>query len=230
MIFIRFIILMLLGSAAMPIWASPCRQNDWQPTYVHDLTNPNDSGPYYVMPNGRFVALTGDWTNQSGPGMCCLYGIRDRRGFTDCQNYTRVQCGCDRKSMVNDTCRRFLSARGVASDSGSSSGGGSSSGSGSSGVPQSCMTTHGRFAFTGQVSGLLARYPEDSGRIVGELVNNRIDGYWVEGSSSRRCSSSRDGSHFWGKFVANMSGNGFSGMWSYCDDPVSRAWNGSDCR
>jgi len=94
--------------------ASPCRSNDWQPTYVHDLVN-NDGIPYYVMPDGSFVELTGDWTNQSGPGMCCLYGVRDSRGFTTCFDYTRVQCGCDLESAVNDTCRRFLALRGSSS-------------------------------------------------------------------------------------------------------------------
>lgn len=219
---IRSLVFLLLSTLALPIWASPCRQNDWQPTYVHDLTNPNDSGPYYVMPGGRFVALTGDWTNQSGPGMCCLYGVRDRRGFTDCQNYTRVQCGCDRESLVNDTCRRFLAGRGVT--------GGNSAGRGQGGIPQSCSTTYGRFTFTGELSGVLARYPDDSGRIVGEFANGRIDGYWVEGNSARRCNRSVDGSNYWGRFAADMSGNGFSGRWSYCDDPATREWNGSNCR
>lgn len=48
--------------------ASPCRDNSWQPTYVHDLVA-NDGIPYYVMSDGSFVELTGDWANQSGPGM-----------------------------------------------------------------------------------------------------------------------------------------------------------------
>ena len=87
--------------------ASACRGNSWQPTYVHDLIS-GDGIPYYVMPDGRFVQLTGDWANQSGPGMCCLYGVRDRTGFTDCFAYTRVQCGCDEQSVSNDTCRAFL--------------------------------------------------------------------------------------------------------------------------
>lgn len=97
---------------AAPAVGSPCRGNGWQPTYVHDLVNQDDR-PYYVMPDGRFVLLTGDWANQSGPGMCCLYGVRDSRGFSTCFEYTRIQCGCDLQSLGNDTCRRFLAERGA---------------------------------------------------------------------------------------------------------------------
>ena len=110
------IYLLLLGLIwVVPAEAGPCRHNDWQPTYVHDLLNPDV--PYYVMPDGSFVALTGDWESQSGPGMCCLYGVRDRRGFTNCFEYTRIQCGCDMESLVNDTCRRFLTWRGTTTQS-----------------------------------------------------------------------------------------------------------------
>ena len=98
--------------------AGPCRGNGWQPTYVHNLIS-GDGTPYYVMPDGRFVALTGDWTNQSGPGMCCLYGVRDPVGFTDCFAYTRIQCGCDAESVSNRTCAAFLAAVGASLGSGS---------------------------------------------------------------------------------------------------------------
>jgi hypothetical protein len=109
---IRVIVLLVVVAwSVVPAAGDACRYNTWQPTYVHDLVN-NDGVPYYVMPDGRFVALTGDWTNQSGPGMCCLYGVRDTVGFTDCFAYTRVQCGCDLQSLANDTCRRFLTMRG----------------------------------------------------------------------------------------------------------------------
>ena len=90
--------------------ASECTDNNWQPTYVHDLVAPD--GPYYVLPDGRFIKLTGDWENQSGPGMCCLYGVRDSRGFTTCQDYTRVQCGCGNGSWGNSTCAAFLTLKG----------------------------------------------------------------------------------------------------------------------
>ena len=111
-----FLLLVIVGLATGAAGASPCRSNSWQPTYVHDLVH-DDGVPYYVMPNGSFVALTGDWETQSGPGMCCLYGVRDRTGFTTCFEYTRIQCGCDLKSQVNDTCRRFLEMRGSTAQS-----------------------------------------------------------------------------------------------------------------
>lgn len=92
--------------------AAPCRGNRWQPTFVHDVRpGASDPGPYYVMPNGTFVRLReGDYVNHA----CQLIrqnGIRNRRGYTTCQQYTRIQCGCDNQSMGNNNCARFLRSR-----------------------------------------------------------------------------------------------------------------------
>jgi hypothetical protein len=92
--------------------ASPCRGNGWQPTFVHDVRpGAADPGPYYVMTDGTFVRLRdGDFVNHA----CQLigqFGIRDRRGWTNCQQYTRIQCGCDNRSMGNNNCARFLRSR-----------------------------------------------------------------------------------------------------------------------
>jgi hypothetical protein len=46
-----------LMNAATPAIASPCRNNNWQPTFVHDLRPGYDLGPYCVMPDGRFARL-----------------------------------------------------------------------------------------------------------------------------------------------------------------------------
>ena len=97
-----------LMSGAAPAGASPCRSNNWQPTFVHDLRPGYDAGPYYVLPGRGFVRLQeGNYV-----GDACSYieqfGLRDQRGYTDCQSYTRVQCGCDEASRANATCDRFL--------------------------------------------------------------------------------------------------------------------------
>ena len=91
-----------------------CRDNNWQPTFVHDVDKPD--GPYYVLPNnGGFVKLRGS----SGPEWIAhareliqAYGVRDPRGYTRPEEYVRVQCGCKRGiSEGNSTCAQFLRSR-----------------------------------------------------------------------------------------------------------------------
>src|SRR5262249_48598875 len=96
--------------------ASPCRDDGWQPTYVHDLINPAGN-PYYVQSDGSFVEIQPPYES-NGPAWCKRGGVRDRRGFGGCRNYTRVQCGCDNDSWGNRTCARFLAMRGHARDGG----------------------------------------------------------------------------------------------------------------
>lgn len=105
--------LVLAASGASSAVAAPCSGNDWQPTFVHDLERPD--GPWYVMPNRTFIHL-----RQSGspptwvPQACALiksHGVRDRRGFTVCKDYTRIQCGCSRRDLSNTTCSAFIGRR-----------------------------------------------------------------------------------------------------------------------
>lgn len=95
---------------AVAAWAAPCRDNSWQPTYVHDLIC-DDGIPYYVKPNGSFAEVSHPY-DANGPLFCEAEGVRDRRGFTTCKDYTRVQCGCDVMSWENSTCAAFLGFRG----------------------------------------------------------------------------------------------------------------------
>lgn len=93
-----------------------CKDDFWQPTFVHDVDNPEPNGaPYYVMPEGtapRFIKLRGDTAAEWTAHACELikaYGVRDPRGFTTCHEYTRIQCGCKRGlSERNRTCAAFL--------------------------------------------------------------------------------------------------------------------------
>ncbi|MEA2903398.1 MAG: hypothetical protein QOI12_785 [Alphaproteobacteria bacterium] len=102
-----------LAIMAAPARAADCTDNGWQPTFVHDTDRPD--GPHYVAPGPSFVKLTGATGAQWVPQACQLIqrsGLRDRRGFTTCQDYTRVQCGCNRRgSMGNSTCAAFLRGR-----------------------------------------------------------------------------------------------------------------------
>lgn len=106
-----FTLILILFAGINTAQAAPCTNNNWQPTFVHDLDNPD--GPWYVTPNGQFIKVqivnNQDWT----PHVCDLinqYGVRDYTGYTNCQNHTRVQCGCKRGlSEGNSTCANFLS-------------------------------------------------------------------------------------------------------------------------
>lgn len=222
-ILVSFLAVLLLGWS-VPGLTSPCRDDNWQPTYVHDLVS-NDPVPYYVMPDGSFVALTGDWSTQSGPGMCCLYGVRDRRGFTDCQHYTRVQCGCDRQSVRNRTCRRFLEFKGV------SIRGDESGGAGVRGVTVdpsgTWKTAYGTMTFRRDGAGYRAEYDSDQGRIIGTMRGNVLEGVWVEASSSHKCKTPRDGSYYWGRVVFEFSPDRFEGRWGYCDSAPTLDWSGA---
>ena len=105
-----FTLILMLLAGINTAEAAACTNNNWQPTFVHDLDNPD--GPWYVMPNSQFIKLriinNRDWT----PHACDLIkrsGVRNLKGYTNCQQYTRVQCGCQRGvSEGNSTCASFL--------------------------------------------------------------------------------------------------------------------------
>ena len=68
--------------------------------------------PHYVMPDGGFIKLRGDTGTEWVAHACELiakFGKRDERGFTTCQEYTNIQCTCQRgASEGNSTCARFF--------------------------------------------------------------------------------------------------------------------------
>ncbi|MCP4662315.1 MAG: hypothetical protein GY856_43510 [bacterium] len=105
-----FVASLVIGVFSAVAWAAPCRDDSWRPTYVHDLIC-DDGIPYYVKPDGSFAEVSHPY-DANGPLFCEAEGVRDRRGFTTCQDYTRVQCGCDAKSWGNSTCAGFLAFRG----------------------------------------------------------------------------------------------------------------------
>lgn len=72
-------------------------------------------------------------------------------------------------------------------------------------------------------------YPDDNGRIFGRVTGYKFDGYWAETNSSRRCSTAKDGTYHWGRYVMefNSSYSSFTGRYGYCDDPPARKWDGT---
>ena len=99
----------LLGGV-QNVHAEACRGGGWQPTFVHDLDFPD--GPWFVLGNGGFEQTILSASRSYVPHACDqinAYGIRDRTGFTNCQQYTRIQCGCRRGySESKPACARFL--------------------------------------------------------------------------------------------------------------------------
>lgn len=100
----------LVSLLVSPLAAGPCRNDNWQPTFVHDLDN--EDGPWYVTSGMSFVKLRAEANGSYVPHACELVrgpeDTRDRRGFTNCREYTRIQCGCSRKIPGNRTCAAFL--------------------------------------------------------------------------------------------------------------------------
>ncbi len=73
-------------------------------------------------------------------------------------------------------------------------------------------------------------YSTDSGRIIGSLNGTTFTGVWVERHSSRKCSTEKDGSFYWGRLQFNFSDDfyTFSGKWGYCDTPpTAGGWAGT---
>ena len=72
--------------------------------------------------------------------------------------------------------------------------------------------------------------------ILGQLVGNRLIGFWIDPSGSGACSTEPPGNHQeyrdardWGRvnFIFNQSFTRFTGRWSRCDVPVASDWTGS---
>jgi len=214
---------MMLVVVVFPQWVLAsdvrlCRGNDWQPTYVSDVVS-GDPTPYYVMPDGSFTILTGDWVNQSGPGMCALYGVRDDTYFSGCFQYRQLQCGCDAKSVDNDVCKKLLIHTGSKSITG--------------GKSDLWQTSQGEMTFLGDVSsGHLAEYGDDQGRVLGQYRGGVLDGYWVEEKSRQRCDTEKDGSFYWGKvlFSFDEARTSFDGYWGYCNKRPTSKWRGTSKR
>jgi hypothetical protein len=80
-------------------------------------------------------------------------------------------------------------------------------------------------------SSISGSYTKDDGRITGRVANHHLEGFWIQRQSARRCTTSLDGSYYWGRVALDFtSGRSFTGHWSYCERPVSPGygeWTGS---
>jgi hypothetical protein len=68
--------------------------------------------------------------------------------------------------------------------------------------------------------GASGAYTLNDGRLEGHINGDQFDGIWVQSRANRRCSESRMGSAYWGRYSLHLSGDGerFHGRWSYCGD------------
>jgi len=113
------------------------------------------------------------------------------------------------------------------------------------GMPSSCDTNEGFMTFTGSITGVIARYGDDQGRIVGyqshssypwggqPIAREILRGYWVEADSNEECSTPKDGSYHWGRIFATIPDSindldpYFDGRWGYCENDPTEDWTGT---
>ncbi len=76
---------------------------------------------------------------------------------------------------------------------------------------------------------VIGRYQSDNGRIVGKVVGRKLDGYWVERWTKKKCKTQKDNSYYWGWFrvTFNEDFSAYSGTWAYCEDSKTGGkWEG----
>lgn len=91
----------------------------------------------------------------------------------------------------------------------------------------SYKTSEGNMKLKQNGDRVTGSYSKDNGEVTGVLYDSTLDGFWIEDNSDRRCSSSKKGRYYWGRFALEFTNNGFSGAWGYCNDTPSRSWNGN---
>ena len=75
----------------------------------------------------------------------------------------------------------------------------------------------------------VAVYPDYRGSMMsGIMDDNVLNGYWYQTQPlAVKCKKSFYGTHYWGKYRFKFTSNSkFTGLWNYCDKPVSSRWNG----
>lgn len=70
-------------------------------------------------------------------------------------------------------------------------------------------------------------YTNDNGELIGLMFGTIFEGFWIENSSDRRCSTPKNGRYHWGRATFTFDGNGFKGVWGHCDDKPARSWTGT---
>lgn len=67
------------------------------------------------------------------------------------------------------------------------------------------------------------RYDHDGGTIATAKIDGAVaEGTWTQSDSGKKCSDGR----YWGRFRFTFTPTGFTGTWSYCDEPLGGSWEG----
>ncbi|MGE3549931.1 MAG: hypothetical protein AB7I29_08555, partial [Geobacter sp.] len=88
-------------------------------------------------------------------------------------------------------------------------------------------STEGAMTLRQQGDRITGSYGNDNGELTGVLYDRTMDGFWIEDSSARRCSTAKNGRYYWGRISIEFTDSGFSGQWGYCNDALTSAWNGT---
>jgi len=78
-----------------------------------------------------------------------------------------------------------------------------------------------RMTLTQNGPSVAGSYAVRGGHIFGRLQGGVFEGVWSQDGSQSRCSQpASDGRYNWGRVVLRLTGDSFSGGWSYCEAPV----------
>ena len=90
-------------------------------------------------------------------------------------------------------------------------------------------TSEGKMNLSQIGNNVTGVYNQDNGKIQGTVADNVLNGYWIESSSARKCSTPKLNSFHWGRISWQLSSNqqNFTGKWSYCDDAPDAGWTGN---
>lgn len=75
-----------------------------------------------------------------------------------------------------------------------------------------------------------ARYTQKKGHMTGQVQGDQVEGFWMQESSKQKCTTQKNGSSYWGGFRISFTQSGYSGKWSYCNEPLTRDMTGKRVR
>lgn len=77
--------------------------------------------------------------------------------------------------------------------------------------------------------GVTGSYQKGYSQIEGRLAADRVlEAQWFKPNSAQKCDRPYNGTYYWGqlRFEFSLDFTTFEGLWSYCDQEVSRNWDG----
>jgi len=78
-------------------------------------------------------------------------------------------------------------------------------------------TNWGEMELNQSGNNIKGRYSNPVGEIDGRLIDDILEGYWVQTKSGRDCNKLHNGTSYWGTFRISFDKDRFYGRWGYCD-------------